>query len=545
MKIRTEQRVLLQALHAVRGIVDKKSTLNVLAHVLIETVGKDAFRVSATDYDAGLVAVYPCEVEEPGKCCVAATAALAAVKTLPDVPCALATMPNHWLEVTCAKAKLHLLGIPPEDFPEMPRPEEACVAVLDRSALLGVVDHCAPCMSSDESRMNLCGILLELAAASPVDCSTPAVRAQATATDGHRLAHAAKSVPTPDAPRGEVRAILHRKGAAELRQLLTSGEDEAVSVGTHENNLVFQYENAFLTVRVIEDDYPAYQAIIPRKTTTRITVEKAVLAAALRVAASVTSSKVSLVRMTVDAAECRVTFHGWNPDAGDATAHCDAQVDGPGVTIGFSASYLAAAIAAVDGRDVRIACTDEASPVLVTSDDDDAALTVVMPMRLSGDAPAADAPDGADPAEDAAEAREKKFFEEVVLPGIEKATEKERDPAAVARDRLIDLGTREGGTLTVGTVGGPQTTFTAADGDAARARLAGDAARHLLRRLADGPLPKFSVWIGQPEQAAVAKPNAFLTAAKKLLELQLAVRPQPGVYELTEAGRAACATTEA
>lgn len=41
-----------------------------------------------------------------------------------------------------------------------------------------------------------------------------------------------------------------------------------------------------------------------------------------------------------------------------------------------------------------------------------------------------------------------------------------------ARDRLIDAGTRDGGTMTIGVVGGEQKTFTAEDGDAARERLA-------------------------------------------------------------------------
>jgi len=69
----------------------------------------------------------------------------------------------------------------------------------------------------------------------------------------------------------------------------------------------------------------------------------------------------------------------------------------------------------------------------------------------------------------------------------------------------------------------------------------GPAARHLVRRLLGGPLPRFSAWAYRDEQFAVAKQHAFVSAAKKLLELGLAVRPQPGVYELTEAGRAAAA----
>lgn len=376
MKIRTEQTVLLAALNAAGGIVDKKSILSVLAQVCIETVGKDAIRVSATDYDVSLLAVYPAEVIEAGKACVACRGAIAAVKTLADGPLTLATMPNDWVEIVAGHAQLHLLGIPPADFPDLADPDEAAAVTLARTDLARLLSHCAPCMSADETRMNICGVLFE---ANQGD-EPGTVRAKATATDGHRLAHVSQAVTVPDPLAAPLRAILHRKGVAEIQRMLAGGEDETIGVGTHAGSLVFRYGNAVLLVRAIEDDYPEYAKIIPVDPPTRVCVGTEDVTAALRIAASVTTAKVSLVKLTVE--DGRLTIFGANPDSGDATAKCDADVKGPGATIGLCAKYLSEALDACGGTDLRLGLSDDASPVLVTPFEDDGSLTVVMPMRI-------------------------------------------------------------------------------------------------------------------------------------------------------------------
>jgi DNA polymerase-3 subunit beta len=272
-----------------------------------------------------------------------------------------------------------MLGIPPEDFPVIPPPDASGIVMLARTDLLRVMGYCAPCVSADVTRFALCGVLLELDPAP--DDPAHAVRAQATATDGHRLAHIAQTCPVPDALREPLRAILHRRGVEEIRRVGGAGDCDTIGIGRHEGSIVFYCGASLLIVKAIEDEFPEYQKIIPEAPPTLVNVGSADIEAVLKTAASVTSAKVALVKLTADP-DGKLTFFGSNPDSGDATATCDADVKGPTATIGLNARFVAEALDACDAADVRLGLTDDASPVVFRAFEDDGALTVVMPMRI-------------------------------------------------------------------------------------------------------------------------------------------------------------------
>ena len=376
MQLRIDQRVLLQMLYRAQGIVDKKSTLNVLAHVLLESVGKDAVRISCTDYDVGLLAVYPAEILEPGSMAINGKSVFDVVKTLGDGPVEMTRQPNHWVEIRAGRSEFKLAGIPPEDFPEQKDPEELPGIVLDRSTLCEFIDKTAFSVSTDESRMNLNGAYFR---AEAVEGDATRLRVSMVSTDGHRLSHIARELTTPDPIEAPIDAIVHRKGIQELKRIL-EGEDESVHISSYQNNMVFRYENAVLFVRQIEDSFPEYEKVIPKESGTQVLLDRRELLEGVRRTATLSSAKVSIVKFSLEDGKVVLTTN--NPEYGEARVEIDVDYSGKTLVVGFNHRYVLDVLGVLKGEKITFKINDEFSPGVIECEEDPGATFVIMPMRI-------------------------------------------------------------------------------------------------------------------------------------------------------------------
>ena len=80
-------------------------------------------------------------------------------------------------------------------------------------------------------------------------------------TDGHRLAFEEKRLALWALSKG---VILPRKGLAELRKLLESGDQGVVSIGFKENMALISKDNVEFFMRLIDGDFPDYTKVIPK-----------------------------------------------------------------------------------------------------------------------------------------------------------------------------------------------------------------------------------------------------------------------------------------
>ena len=83
MEFKIEKAALLSGLYLAQGISDRKSTMPILANVLLRTDGKDKLLVAATDLNVTVTAELPCKVENEGGLTVGAKHLHDIVKSLP------------------------------------------------------------------------------------------------------------------------------------------------------------------------------------------------------------------------------------------------------------------------------------------------------------------------------------------------------------------------------------------------------------------------------------------------------------------------------
>ena len=174
---------------------------------------------------------------------------------------------NAGITLRCAGSSYKLVGLAPDDFPPVVPASPAAWLTLEAKVLREMLAQTSFAISHDESRFALNGVLFLL---QPKE-------ARFVATDGHRLAVATRSV---GQGLSGVSGIVPRKAVTEIMRVLGSSED--VQLAITENQFVMQMPNFVMTARLIEGQFPNWEAVVPRNHPGRLTLKRTVLTSALR-----------------------------------------------------------------------------------------------------------------------------------------------------------------------------------------------------------------------------------------------------------------------
>src|SRR3989442_7561515 len=99
MEFKITKGSLLSGLYLAQGIADRKSTMPILANVLLRTEGKDKIICAATDLNVAVVATLPAKVEKEGGLTVAARQLYEIAKGLAAEEVHLKRTEQNWAEI--------------------------------------------------------------------------------------------------------------------------------------------------------------------------------------------------------------------------------------------------------------------------------------------------------------------------------------------------------------------------------------------------------------------------------------------------------------
>jgi DNA polymerase-3 subunit beta len=200
-------------------------------------------------------------------------------------------------------------------------------------------------------------------------------QARLVATDGHRLALSTRTLAEDVAP---VTGIVPRKAVTELMRVLGTGED--VQIAITENQFILQMPTFVLTARLIEGQFPNYEAVMPKGHPGRLLVPRTIWQGALRRVAVIAEERNKPVRMTLAPASLKMSAS--SQELGEAEESIDVDYTGQEVVMGFNSRYLLDALSAIDRDPVAFEFKDGLSPGVVKSVEDDGYCCVIMPMRI-------------------------------------------------------------------------------------------------------------------------------------------------------------------
>ncbi|MFQ5353648.1 MAG: DNA polymerase III subunit beta, partial [Thermodesulfobacteriota bacterium] len=168
----------LKPLARVQGIVEKRTTMPILSNLLM-SVRDGVLEVSATDLEVSVKDITPVEsIEEEGSVTVNARKVFEIVKAFPDDTIRISSNSESKVTIKGGKSNFNVMGLPEKEFPVFPSMEGQTLHRVKVDTLKEMIDRTAFAISTDETRYNINGFLLE----------KKGNKIKLVATDGHRLA---------------------------------------------------------------------------------------------------------------------------------------------------------------------------------------------------------------------------------------------------------------------------------------------------------------------------------------------------------------------
>jgi len=365
MKFSLLRETLLEELQLLQGIVEKRNTMPILANILINVSDSD-IELTGTDLEVGLRTRVGANIKEPGAITVNGKKLFEIVKSLPEGQEVRVENKDESIEIRAGESEFRILGLPKEDYPQVPDPKfekNIRLALKDLKAMIDRVYYAI----TQEQRYYLNGALLSLKAR----------QIELVSTDGHRLSYTKK---TEDGlkPEREISVIVAKKTLSELRKF----DDEGVEFDMDDNNLFFRVGARTLISRIIESKFPNYQAVIPKDNPGRLSIGRDELAGAVRRVSLLSSERSKGIKFTIE--KNRVKLFSSNPEIGEARDRLEVVYKGQDLEVGFNSQYLLDFLTAIDSEKVVFEIKDENSAVLLKPDpeEDLTNLYVLMPMKI-------------------------------------------------------------------------------------------------------------------------------------------------------------------
>ena len=368
MRLTISREKLQEGLNAVTASIPVKTTLPVLANILVETTDR-GIKLSGTDLDIAVSTEIAADVEAPGAVTIPAKKLSEIARELPPAPVKIAAVGEQRITLECGRSRFKLLGFPRDEFQTFPSVRFDESWRIKSGDLQKLISHTAFAVSTEESRPILNGVLWELRPD----------RMSMVATNGHRLAKMSVPVTSETAPSNDL--IVPPKALEQVRRLFPA--EEELEIGRGENHIGFRSPFTAVYTRLIEGPYPNYEQVIPKDNDRVAVADKGALVSALKRMSVVASDQTHRIRLSFNAGMLK--FSVQTPDLGEAQDELPIRFTGDQLDIGFNASYLLEILRYIPTDDVRITLkAPERAATLEPEgwNDPSSYLCLVMPLRL-------------------------------------------------------------------------------------------------------------------------------------------------------------------
>ncbi|MFQ5596493.1 MAG: DNA polymerase III subunit beta [Nitrospiria bacterium] len=373
MKAKIDRKRLLSGIQRVQGVVEKRNTMPILTHILMEAQGGQ-ISFFATDLEVGLQGSFPAEIIEPGRITVSALKLYEMIREFPDGPVHIRDEANHWVVIESGKSHFRMVGLPPEEFPVLPPLDRTDWFEIDPTLFAGLIRRTFFATGDNAPQYVLNGLLVQVEKSAEGKGIIRFI-----ATDGHRLAVAEGEIRGGSAGYEEG-IILPKKAILEMSRALDEGETVgAPEISIGENQWVYRWGNTVITSRIIEGEFPNYRQAIPSGNDIHVSMHKDHLEGALRRVSVLAREKTGAIKFSLE--DGRILLSANNPEMGEAKEEINASFKGEGFTTGFNARYLLEALSALKGEETTLEFKDALSPCLI-KENSEGFLAVIMPMRV-------------------------------------------------------------------------------------------------------------------------------------------------------------------
>ena len=377
MKVKIHRNHLLLHLQRAQNIVERKTTLPILSHILMETQPPN-LKLCSTDLEVGVTDICETEILEEGSTTVHARKFFEIIRELPEAEIQL-TQKEENLEISSGRSLFRLRSLAPDEFPKIPPIQSTESVRLPGNVLKDLIQKVSISISSDDARYTLTGVLTQM---EEKDSKT---QFRMVTTDGHRLSFCERTLPETkclpsfqEDKKGEKRdIILPKKAVQEMRRLMEEGVED-LEFGLFQENAFVRKENFSMIMRLVQGRFPDHQAVIPSEIDRILSVASSHLEEALRRVSLLSTEKTRGIRFSVEKGKMVISSN--SPEIGEAQEEIDIEYQGDSFEVSFNVRYILDLLQVVDG-DINLEFGVGLRPCMIREKKDPSFIYIVMPLR--------------------------------------------------------------------------------------------------------------------------------------------------------------------
>ncbi len=368
MKFNVSSSDLNAGLSAVIGAVPTKATLPILETILFESED-GRLKLTATDLEISIVEYIEADIEEEGAVAIPAKRLQETLRQLPNIPVFFTVDENHNVTFSTDKGKYKLVGEDFDDYPDIPKMNEGVHLTTDTSLITNAIQRTMFAVSTDDLRPAMMGVYFDIGTSG----------SKFVATDGHRLVRFVNSNLSSDTP---LSFIVPEK-ALNLVSKALDGADCDLTIS--DDHVQFKSGNTIVITRLINEQYPNYESVIPRDNDKVLRIDKNQMLSTVKRVAVFSSSTTRQIRLQLSSD--KITIRAEDIDmSSEAKETISCEYDSGEMEIGFNAKYLADILSNVDGDEATFEfSTPNRAGIVKPADEDEGEemLMLVMPVMLN------------------------------------------------------------------------------------------------------------------------------------------------------------------
>lgn len=376
MKVEVLQEVLNRGLGIIHPAIQSRSTLPVLANVLIAT-DEGRLRLSATDLELGITCWIGAKIEEEGSTTIPFKTFSELVGALPDAKVNLSlNADTEVLNIRSGSSKNDVKGIDATEFPIMPVPNFDEAISINVSDFREMVQQVAFAASVDEARPVLMGVLIKFEGS---DITM-------AAADGFRLSVRSAALSEPVS--NPFKVIVPSKALQNLSRIAANSDEPIQMVlPKGRGQVIFRVKDAELTSQLIDGSFPDYQQIIPQNHKTRTVVATEALLKACKQAEIFAREGTNVVKLDIKGSDdpnalASMVITAQSEETGKNETVVSCVMEGSPILIAFNVKYLREMLEVVKTGNVILQTSAPNAPGLLYPSENQNFQHVIMPMHL-------------------------------------------------------------------------------------------------------------------------------------------------------------------
>jgi DNA polymerase-3 subunit beta len=373
MKFTVSSSALLGLLSTTGKIISNKNTLPILDYFLME-VADGQLKVTGSDLETTFVGTIKVDsVEREGAIAAPAKLMLDSLKEFSEQPITIETNDTTWeIKTTWKTGQATLPGTSAQSYPTVQQLGEGANSItLDADVLVGGINKTIFATADDELRPVMNGVFFNI---EPEQITF-------VATDAHKLVRY-----TAEHSSGITASFILPKKPANLLKNTLAKETGTITAEFNSKNVVFHVGSYTMVCRLIEGNYPNYNAVIPTANPNKVIIDRVELLNGIKRVAVYSNQATNLIKLEIKPNHIDLLAQDldFSVSAREAVA---ASYDGDNITIGFKSTFLVEILSNIETPSVVMELADSTRAGVFKPVYDDkqstATLMLLMPMMIN------------------------------------------------------------------------------------------------------------------------------------------------------------------